>query len=370
MRVFAFLLLAVLLAAPICSTAKADDPILLRVSLQDSVSNPLYRGLLDFKKDVEARTQGAVQISIFDQSQFYNDYQVANAVGTGAIEMGLAPLGQYASDIPAAGVFLQPFLFNFDEIIRAAAQPGSEIRTIIDNEILSQTGARVLWWQRYGSPVLLSKGKPMLSPTAIAGQKIRAYDELTSEVIKLCGGTPHVVSDAKQTEAFDINLVDSDLTNISSVKEHELWKRSQFVTRIRLSEILYAVIINEDIWQSLAKQHQQILIEEAAKAEKLVWGRFAQIEADAYAFATAKGMKVAELTSDDLVAWRVCSSSVLESYMTKAGEMGDQLMAAYAKLRISPCCNKVPTTSSTASPSASATPTTAPAAPGTAKATK
>ena len=26
--------------------------------------------------------------------------------------------------------------------------------------------------------------------------------------------------------------------------------------------------------------------------------------------------------------------------MTKAGEIGDQLMAAYARLRTAPCCNK------------------------------
>ena len=123
---------------------------------------------MEFKDGVEARTKGDVTVNIFDQSQFYNDYQVPNAVGSGAIEMGLAPLGQYEDDVPAAGVFLQPFLFNFDEIIRAAAQPGSEIRTIIDNEILSQTGARVLWWQRYGSPVMLSKAEPMLDPNSMA----------------------------------------------------------------------------------------------------------------------------------------------------------------------------------------------------------
>jgi C4-dicarboxylate-binding protein DctP len=335
----ASLLLAALLTAPAAWNARADA-VLLRVSLQDSINNPLNQSLLEFKKEVEARTKGAVTITIHDQSQFYNDYQVPNAVGSGAIEMGLAPLGQYASDIPAAGVFLQPFLFNFDEIIRAAAQPGSEIRTIIDNEILSNTGARVLWWQRYGSPVLLSKGKPMLSPNSMASQNIRAYDSLTAEFINLCGGTPHVITDFKQAEAFDTHLVDANLTNISSVKEQELWRRAQYVTRIRLSEILYAVIINDDIWKSLTQEQQQILAEEAIKVEKRIWDRFAKIEADSYAYAAEKGMKVEELTSDDIVAWRVCSSSILESYMTKAGEFGDQLMAAYARLRVAPCCNK------------------------------
>jgi C4-dicarboxylate-binding protein DctP len=328
-----------LLAAPSAQTAWADS-ILLRVSLQDSISNPLNHSLVEFKDEVEARTKGAVTVNIFDQSQFYNDYQVPNAVGTGAVEMGLAPLGQYASDVPAAGVFLQPFLFNFDEIIRAAAQPGSEIRTIIDNEILSQTGARVLWWQRYGSPVLLSKNEPMLDPNSMANQKIRAYDDLTADFIKLCGGLPTVIADSKQAEAFDTNLVDANLTNISSVKQQELWKKTRFVTRTRLSEILYAVIINEDIWQSLTKPQQQILADVSGKVEKRIWDQFARIEADAYGYATEKGMKVKELTSHDIVAWRVCSSSILESYMAKAGEMGANLMAAYARLRVAPCCNK------------------------------
>ncbi len=307
---------------------------------RNSLSNPLNQGLVEFKNEVEARTKGAVTVNIFDQSKFYNDYQVPNAVGSGAIEMGVAPLGQYAKDVPAAGVFLQPFLFNFDEIIRAAARPGSEIRTIIDNEILSQTGARVLWWQRYGSPVLLSKDAPMLDPNSMVNQNIRAYDDLTADFIKLCGGTPHVIADSKQAEAFDDKLIDANLTNISSVKEQDLWRKTRFVTRIRLSEILYAVIINEEIWQSLTKEQQQILAEVSAKVEKTIWDRFAKIEADAYGYAAEKGMKIAYPTSEDIVAWRICSSSILESYMSRAGEMGDRLMAAYARLRVAPCCNK------------------------------
>ncbi len=339
MRLFALSVLATMLAVSAATTAHADAT-LLRVSLQDSISNPLNQSLLDFKKEVEARTGGAIEVEIFDQSQFYNDYQVPNAVGTGAIEMGLAPLGQYANDIPAAGVFLQPFLFNYDEIVRAAAKPGSEIRTLIDNEILTKTGARVLWWQRYGSTVILSKDKPIATPNDMASHNIRAYDAVTADFIRLCGGTPHVIADAKQTEALDINLVDSSLTGISSVKDYELWRKTSTVTRLRLSEVLYAVIINEQLWQSLPQEHQQILAETARKVEEGVWDRFAKIEADTYAYAAEKGMKVGELTANDVIAWRVCSSSILESYMNLAGAMGDKLMAAYARLRMDPCCNK------------------------------
>jgi hypothetical protein len=55
-------------------------------------------------------------------------------------------------------------------------------------------------------------------------------------------------------------------------------------------------------------------------------------------------MKIEELTSENIIAWRICSSSILESYMTKAGEIGQQLMTAYARLRMAPCCNKAANT--------------------------
>jgi C4-dicarboxylate-binding protein DctP len=341
MRLFALLLLAVLLGGPTVMEAEAEEGILLRVSLQDSIGNPLNDGLLLFKEGVEARTKGAVKVQIFDKSQFYNDYQVPGAVGSGAIEMGVAPLGQYENEVPAAGVFLQPFLFNFDEIIRAAAEPGSEIRTLIDSEILNITGARVLWWQRYGSPVLLSKTEPMQNPNALANLNIRAYDAVTAEIINLCGGKSHVITDFKQAEAFDQKLIDANLTNISSVKEQELWKRARFITRIRLSEIIYAVIINEQVWQGLTPRQQEIITDEALKIEMKTWDRFAGVQNASYVFAAEKGMTVKELGMDDVVAWRVCSSQILESYVEKAGEVGAQLMSAYARLRTAPCCNKI-----------------------------
>jgi len=92
------------MAALLAASAEAEL-VLLRVSLQDSLGNPLNQSLIEFKSEVEKRTKGAVTVTIYDQSQFYNDYQVPKAVGSGAIEMGLAPLGQYAGEIPSPASF-------------------------------------------------------------------------------------------------------------------------------------------------------------------------------------------------------------------------------------------------------------------------
>jgi TRAP-type C4-dicarboxylate transport system substrate-binding protein len=68
----------------------------------------------------------------------------------------------------------------------------------------------------------------------------------------------------------------------------------------------------------------------------------AEIEAEAYAFARSKGMKIVELTPDDVAEWRASSAMVVEEYMDAAGTLGGDLMAAYGKLRQHPCCTLGP----------------------------
>jgi hypothetical protein len=66
------------------------------------------------------------------------------------------------------------------------------------------------------------------------------------------------------------------------------------------------------------------------------------IEAEAYAFARAKGMTVHELGPDDVARWRACSAGLLRDYMERGGEMARQLMEAYGKLRTDSCCTAGP----------------------------
>ncbi len=155
----------------------------------------------------------------------------------------------------------------------------------------------------------------------------------------MCGGTPHIISDGKQAEAFDMNLVDSSVASVATLNSDELWRRIGTITKIGHSENLFLVIINEATFKSLSAKDQERLLAAARKAEDSVWEKYRAFEAKTYELAVSKGIKVQELSADDTIAWRVCSSSILESYMDQAGELGAQLFAAYGKLRTDPCCN-------------------------------
>ncbi len=332
------LAIVVALASQLLGEPAAAEEVLLRITLQQPISNPIGQNLLEFKKEVEEKTKGTVKVDIFDKAKFYLDYQVPEAVSSGAIEMGVAPLAQYAEDIPAAGLFMQPFLFNFDAIVKAAASRKSEIRAAIDGEIHKKEGVHILWWQPYGPNVILGKGS-LANPQSIANHKVRVFDDVSAEFVTLCGGTPQVISDGKQAEAFDLNLVDSSIASVASVKDEELWRKIDTITNIRHSENLFLVVINQKLFESMTPEQQNILTAAAQKAEDEIWAKFHDIEAETYAFAASKGVKLQQLTPDDTVAWRVCSSSILESYMDRAGRLGAKLFAAYGKLRTDPCCS-------------------------------
>jgi C4-dicarboxylate-binding protein DctP len=335
------LLLAILALLTIRAVAEAEDakvipPKTLRLTLAGSLKNPLSQNLVDFKNLVEEKSSGSLRIEIFDDAQLYSETQGRTAASAGEIDIAVVPLGDYAGDIPAASLFQQPFLFDLKSLVLGATRPENPIRTIIEREILKKAGVRVLYWQPYGGTVLLSNGEPVADPSAMIGRNVAAIDSGMANFIAICGGNPQLVSAPETFKALEGKTADTSMTGILSLKERELWRVTNTITKLRHSEILFVVVINEKSWDGLGKDQRNAIVEGAQTVEQSIWRWYALLEADTYALAEEKGMKIQELTSEEIADWRICSSLIVESFMSDAGEVAEQLMAAYGKLRAEP----------------------------------
>ena len=172
------------------------------------------------------------------------------------------------------------------------------------------------------------------------GRNVAAIDLGMANFIANCGGKPRLVSAPETFKALENKAADSSMTGILSLKERELWRVTNTVTKLRYSEILFIIVINEKSWQGLSEDQRNIINDAAERVEQSIWRWYFLLEADTYALAQEKGLKIQELTSDDISDWRICSSIIMESFMADAGEVGEQLMHAYGKLRADPCCNQ------------------------------
>jgi C4-dicarboxylate-binding protein DctP len=334
-----------LVVALLCLAAALPAParaITLRLSLPISPDSPTGLNIREFARQIHARTGGEIKIELLDKGRRYEEHEVVAAVASGAVEIGATSLNQFATDVPLAKAFLQPFLFNFDNLVQAATSPASEIRALVDKEILYWTNARVLWWQPYGSSVILSGRLPASNPTAIAKRVIGAIDDQTGELVRACGGTPYRVSPANVFTGLEKGLIHAAAIDIMNVKERDFWRVSDTITNLRYAPSLFVIVINAKAWQKLTSQQREIFEELAQDAQAYMWARFATIRAEAYAFAVKKGMRIVELSKTDVEAWRACSAPLLEAYIERAGAAGPKLFNAYGKLRTDPCCREAP----------------------------
>jgi C4-dicarboxylate-binding protein DctP len=337
-RTALFILLALLISAP--ALHASEEAKTLNLALPDSADKSVRDVAAEFKKAVESQTGGAVTIEL-DQTASYGDNEIVSVAAAGTVDIGGTSLSQFAYDVPLAGVFLQPFMFNFNALVRAAARPDSEIRALIDEEILYWTNTRVLWWQPYGSNVIFSKGG-LADGVSITGLPIGSPDDQSKELTRACGGNAYLIPTAQLHAALESGQIRAAMTDILGVKVHDLWQVADTIVNTQHAPSLYLVVINDRVWNGLPPGQQDILIKVAKDIQAQTWERFVAIEKNAYELAMKKGMKIHDLTPQDVEAWRACSSPLLESYMERIGEPGQKLFIAYGKLRTDPCCQEAP----------------------------
>ena len=309
----------------VAGTAQAADK--MRISLQLPLKSHLGQNLLVFEKEVEARTNGAIDVEIYDSAQLYKDKEVPAAVGSGAIEAGVASLTRYVGDAPVVDVFYMPFLLNSEAKVRAAVAEGSVVRTTIEKEV-AKTGGQILYWQAYGGAVLLSKGGPIRTPADMKGKKARVFGKTLGDFVTAAGGAPTLISGSEQYLAYQRGTVDIGMTGVSGVKSRKLWEVMDTITVTNHADIEFVVVVNTDWWNGLSSEIQADIRAAANVAQDSVRDAMTQIEADAYAAAKANGMTVVKLTDQELEAWKAVSQPVYDSYLQATGDLGKTILDA------------------------------------------
>jgi C4-dicarboxylate-binding protein DctP len=247
--------------------------------------------------------------------------------------MGYVNLGRYAESILLADAFELPFLFNTAELEKTARAPGSEIRQLIEEAIRGHTGSRVLWWVPEGQIVFFAKGMPVANPERLAGKTVRIVGPSIEAAVRMCGGEPRTIGGTEQIKAYERQEVDVGMSSIATVLGRKIYKSMDTITRTNHASAEFVVVINESFWQGLSSQQRAILMAAANSADIVASDAIAEIEANADRQLAEYGAKVVSLSDDELVAWRICSSDVLTQFMSQTGEPGQQLMAAYGRLR-------------------------------------
>jgi C4-dicarboxylate-binding protein DctP len=308
----------------------ADAAKVVRITLQLPITHHLGKNLTAFKEEVERETKGEIKIEIYPSAQLYKDSEVPQAVSSGSVEMGVASLAQFAGTIPAVDVFEVPFSFPTWDLVTKATAPGSPIRGPLDDAIL-KTGARVLWWQAYGGTILLSKGKPIVTPADMKDKKVRVFGKTLGEFVKSVGGAPASVSGSEQFLAYQRGTVDAGMTGVTAVDSRKLYQVMDYLTITNHADIEFIVLINEKTWQGLTEAQRAAMSKAARRVEKELRNEMGKLEQASFDAVRGK-IKIIELTPAQVKDWQESTASVVDTFVKGAGPLGKQLVEAAKKL--------------------------------------
>ncbi|AQQ03843.1 C4-dicarboxylate ABC transporter substrate-binding protein [Roseibium algicola] len=309
----------------LCSANAVSADTTLRITMQTPLKSNFGQNLLVFQKALEATSD--INVEIYDSAQLFRDKEVPEAIGRGALEMGVASLTTYGGEIPAVDVFYMPFLFPTQEKQATAVGPNGEVRRLLDEAIL-KTGSRVLWWQTNGPVVLLSNGAPIAQPGDIAGSKVRVFSKILGKWIAQVGGVPTVISGSEQFLAYQRGTVDVGMTGIGSIRSRSLWEVMDHVTLTNHANVEFVVVINEAFWQGLTDEQRSHVTSAARVAEEEMRTSASALHSEILADAQTHGMTVYQPTKEDLAAWSEVSSPVISDWASGVGELGKQVLEA------------------------------------------
>jgi len=303
----------------------------LRVTLQLPLKHHLGQNMLDFKKEVEAKSEGDLKIEIFPSAQLYKDKEVPQAVSSGAVEMGIASLARFAGTAPAVDIFYVPFMFDSPSKVKAATAPGSAIRKGLDGAIL-KTGARILWWQAFGSAIVLSKDPAIKLPADMKGKKVRVFGKTLGDTVNALGGAPTLMSGSKQFLAYQRGTVDAGMTGITAVKSRKLYEVMDNLTLTRHADIEFVVVINDKVWEGLSDKNKAIISAAALRVEKELRDKMSAIEAEALEAVSSK-MKVIDLTREERAEWKAATKPVVDAFIKRSADIGAAMVKAASELK-------------------------------------
>lgn len=329
-KLFASAALAVGMVTVAASPAFAERT--LRVTVQVGVNHPVGANIVYFKDQLEKASGGEMKVEIYDSAQLYKGSEVPQAVGSGAIDMGLVLIDEFAGTLPVTGLFSVAFMFPSYEVLGKAAAPDSPVRQSID-ETIRTTGARVLWWQDYGPVQLLSKGEPTINPGDMKGKKVRVLGKPSGDFIEAVGGIPVKIGGSEQFMAYQRGTVDVGMTGTTAIKSRKLFEVMDSVTITNHAQTEFLIVINDKLWDQLSDQERGWMTTAARAAEDKLRGetKAENLEAEKY-IADQTPMKVINLTPEQLAAWQEASKPAVEAYIKGAGEEGRKLVDAVRAL--------------------------------------
>ncbi len=290
--------------------AAAQQKFTLKFNHVLGPKEPFHEGFQAWAKAVDARTNGGLKIEVFHSSQLGKEEDIIEQIRQGA-NLGQntdsARMGNY---VPGIAVMNGPyFVETLDEVAKLRKAP-----TVIkwQQELAEKHGLKVVsfnWVQGYRH---FFTNKPVKTPEDLKGLRIRTPPApIWQESIRALGATPVAMGFGDMYPGLQQKAIDGVELVYNNIPGGRFYEVLKFANETRHIMLINFEVVSAKWFDSLPKDYQVALVEEADKAGEATSKEIFRLEGEVEQQLKGRGMTIVE--DVDLAAFRKAGEKAYET---------------------------------------------------------
>jgi C4-dicarboxylate-binding protein DctP len=283
----------------------------------------------EFKKLVEERSKGRVEVKLFPSGSLYKGLDLVQAILRGDAEMSTLTSAYWTALSPKLAVFELPYAFADRAAFYRAIDDGDFIPKTYDE--VEAKGAKVVAVLPYDHFGFATRTKALRGPRDAQGLKIRGLGKTNSAMLQALGASPVSLNLVELSPALQQGVIDGLNAPIDIVLAYKWHESVKHVTYAPVYLAFYPWMVNAKWWNGLPADLRKIIQDTAIEVAQRHRARSEAETQRAIAGLKAGGVDVHVQTPEERKAWMDATAGVWTQFETQVGKPLIDRVRGYSK---------------------------------------
>ncbi|MGG0658499.1 DctP family TRAP transporter solute-binding subunit [Rummeliibacillus pycnus] len=243
-----------------------NEQIVINFSHVVAEDTPKGQAAIKFAELLEQKTNGRIHVIIYPNGMLYNDNNELKALQNGDVQMIAPSISKMTKAIPTWQVLDLPYLFHTDEEVEKVLN--GRIGEQLLNQLNHADIKGLAFWNN-GFKQMISEKNRLVRTEDFKNLKVRAMPSSVLQAqFELLDATPVTTSFDELYSEIENHGIDAQENTISNIYSKGFYKVQNHITLSNHGLLGYAVLMNEDFWNSLPQDLQEDVEEAMAEATK------------------------------------------------------------------------------------------------------
>ncbi|HKK14768.1 MAG TPA: TRAP transporter substrate-binding protein DctP [Gammaproteobacteria bacterium] len=280
-----------------------------------------------FKKLIERRTHGKVQVTIYPYGALGTSSDLTEQVQNGILQFAFASPGHLGSVVPESQIFSLHFLFPKNEdaiekILSSSPALYNELgKAYLDKQLKLLAIIPEGW-------MVWTSNKPLRTPADFKGFKIRTMvSPLVLADYRAYGANPTPMAYSDVYSGLQLHMIDGEVNPVFAIEEMGFYEVQKYMTFAYHLPFVTTLVTNPQFFDGLPKNLQQTVLDVKKQLDGYIFKVQKRLNKKRLKIIQKKSdIKTLYLTDAERAAFRKDALPVRKQYVKLAGPRGKKIL--------------------------------------------